>query len=622
VVAAVLLALLFSTLHGTSWTLCAAVIAFTAVASIWPWQGMVLLAMVLPLGSVLAGVTDGAYPWTDPVAGAFLLGWLLRRVRTRHAIPVGVAPPAAVMTALALASAAVTLALVQARSEFWRPFLDNLFTYCTTAFFTRALEYHNLNDAVSLSLGMGLAWAAASLVAERPDRAPAIVRTSALAAAVVGAFSLLRLVTVALAAPAPSATLAHLLVSARFSPAFRDYNAAGSLFAMALTMAALGVPATRAGRVACGAVLALAASGLWLSGSRTALAAAAMAIILGWGVRVLMRRMGGIPRAAVVAAVLLVAAGATWATMARPRSDDARATTTRATRLRLELAATAMRMTASAPVFGIGIGEFYDKSAVFSSEVLRRTYPRENAHNYFLQVLAELGVAGFVAFAWLLVAVLRPLIAAAWTDRSSPSLLQALAWGLVVFLVTCLGGHPLLIQEVAFTFWILAGVGSGLGEAMPPTARARRLPMRIALVAATVALVLVPVRASRAIRTADFEHLGVGLSGWRSDGDGVHYRETHGPALVFVPSGEGAVELSLRAAGPKQSPLVVDLYLEGRLANRVRLTDAQWTTVSLIVPRSRRRFDRLELRVVEAPPGDAADDDPRLLVGKTRVVGQ
>ena len=62
-------------------------------------------------------------------------------------------------------------------------------------------------------------------------------------------------------------------------------------------------------------------------------------------------------------------------------------------------------MTASSPSFGVGIGRYYSRSGEFSSPELLESFPpaiHENAHNNFLQILAELGVVGFAVVMWLL----------------------------------------------------------------------------------------------------------------------------------------------------------------------------------------------------------------------------
>jgi thiol-disulfide isomerase/thioredoxin len=42
-------------------------------------------------------------------------------------------------------------------------------------------------------------------------------------------------------------------------------------------------------------------------------------------------------------------------------------------------------------VFGVGVGMFYARSSAFISPAFQAVVPRENAHNNYLQILAELG---------------------------------------------------------------------------------------------------------------------------------------------------------------------------------------------------------------------------------------
>ena len=67
-------------------------------------------------------------------------------------------------------------------------------------------------------------------------------------------------------------------------------------------------------------------------------------------------------------------------------------------------------MFAAAPAFGVGVGKYFDRSADFMSTDLRAIYGNENAHNYFVQQFAELGLVGGALFLWLAGA----LIAAGW----------------------------------------------------------------------------------------------------------------------------------------------------------------------------------------------------------------
>ena len=113
------------------------------------------------------------------------------------------------------------------------------------------------------------------------------------------------------------------------------------------------------------------------------------------------------------------------------------------------------------PVFGVGVGRFFSTSAEYLSPAFRSVVPSENAHNNFLQVLAELGIVGFVPFVWLIGAV----VVVVWRRRRSgplPRSAAAGAAGLSAFVLTWFGGHPLLVAEAAYPFWLLLGAVTGL----------------------------------------------------------------------------------------------------------------------------------------------------------------
>ena len=76
--------------------------------------------------------------------------------------------------------------------------------------------------------------------------------------------------------------------------------------------------------------------------------------------------------------------------------------TYRGTGLRVQFAETSFRMIRARPWFGIGVGQYYPTSPLFFSPTLASAYGAENAHDYFLQLAAELGMLGFAAYAILL----------------------------------------------------------------------------------------------------------------------------------------------------------------------------------------------------------------------------
>jgi hypothetical protein len=302
--------------------------------------------------------------------------------------------------------------------------------------------------------------------------------------------------------------------------------------------------------------------------------------------------------------------------MARPRADDDRATPARSFALRVELARTALRMTESAPLFGIGIGRYFDRSMEFSSESLPARYRRQNAHNNFLQVMGELGLVGLAAFLWLLAVAMRQAWHSVGGTSDDDRWNTALLAGLGVFVLTWMGGHPLLIPEVALPFWLALGVACGYGEAVAPLPERPRARSSIALIAAVGILLLAAPRIRAELVASDFEHMGIGLGPWHVERSGRRFRETHTPAVVFVPTEAGQVEIALSVRG-RHSQLV-DLLLEGQLANRIRVPPRRWVKVTLVVPNRSRRYQRLELRMSD-PPAD--DDGPTLLVGRVNQRG-
>lgn len=112
---------------------------------------------------------------------------------------------------------------------------------------------------------------------------------------------------------------------------------------------------------------------------------------------------------------------------------------------RPEIYLSAFRMLAEVPLMGLGQGDFYRLSAIPSfsqSPFLTETLNGENAHNYFIQVLAENGVIGFSIFALF---VFYPLV----KIKNKKQLIPVLVALGSVFLGN-LYAHSLLVRENLF----------------------------------------------------------------------------------------------------------------------------------------------------------------------------
>src|SRR5262245_42047858 len=242
-----------------------------------------------------------------------------------------------------------------------------------------------------------------------------------------------------------------------------DLNAAGSLYVLGGIVAASIAGATRRGRKFAIAALVVIAPAFWLTGSRSAF----VATLAGFLILAIVRQQKSPTRvqlaAAAAALMLLVIVGAftvDW-------QSDVQGSAANSARMRSQFMQTSARMFASAPVFGVGIGRYFDRSAEFMPADLRAIYRNENAHNYFAQQFAELGIVGGTLFLWLVCSLLISGWRGART-RPADTMLAGLLAAVGAYLLTSVTGHPLLVPEAAFPFWVAAGALTGTVQYAEP----------------------------------------------------------------------------------------------------------------------------------------------------------
>jgi lipopolysaccharide/colanic/teichoic acid biosynthesis glycosyltransferase len=123
---------------------------------------------------------------------------------------------------------------------------------------------------------------------------------------------------------------------------------------------------------------------------------------------------------------------------------------------------TALRLFGEEPLLGVGLGTF--------PRLYGRDTPGqrpENAHNFFLQTLAEAGLAGLLALTLLagsVVLAMRPYVRG--TRRRARRLALGLAVGLLAWLLTSITGHPAL--TVSNQIWLGSALAVGLAALRPP----------------------------------------------------------------------------------------------------------------------------------------------------------
>ncbi len=456
----------------------ALVVAMAVLAAAAPASGLLVCAGLLPLTGPLSAFLGSQAPFSigEPLVLAFLVGWLVR-MAVAPGPPAGVAgrgvlAPAIALAAVVAASAAVHVNAIQPDVVRSSPVVATAFGFTVTDYFRSRTAFPAIPAAAFFLEGLGLFAAAVVTGVRVRDFGTRLLALVSIGAAGVGAFSVVRLVTVSLRQEDMWAALARHIETIRISAAFPDPNAAGSYLAMGLLVAiGIGVGTQieppEAGRgvgerrldLLRLAAIPLIASGLWLTGSRAALVAVVAALVM--LVPLARRAPRRLVRSATLAFVLALAAMLPFAAeRLSPPTATGRALP-RAFSIRVEMARTAGRMIASHPVFGVGVGAFFDRSAGYVTPAFREIAPRENAHNNFLQVLAELGIVGFVPFVWVLGAVARSVVRS-WRAARLPAAAIGGAAGLAAFVMTWLAGHPLLIFEVATAFWLVLGAVGAL----------------------------------------------------------------------------------------------------------------------------------------------------------------
>ena len=125
-------------------------------------------------------------------------------------------------------------------------------------------------------------------------------------------------------------------------------------------------------------------------------------------------------------------------------------------RQRIELWKRAARIIADYPITGSGIGTFYRLSAFYqgSTEAAVKGL-KENTHNYFLQLAAELGIPASLIFLMILCFVYKIGFSQTAIQKPAQPVNRGFLMGISAYLMTCLTGHPLLVSSQQFFFWFV-----------------------------------------------------------------------------------------------------------------------------------------------------------------------
>jgi len=128
--------------------------------------------------------------------------------------------------------------------------------------------------------------------------------------------------------------------------------------------------------------------------------------------------------------------------------------------IRFELWDRSIEMVKDYPLAGVGLGNFYRNNVYYKDSSLGK-WDSENAHNYYLQLLAELGIPGLILFLSILFALYSrqcTLPVGKTESLLHKDSVKPFLYGLSAYLITMLTGHPLLISTQQFLFWAIVAI--------------------------------------------------------------------------------------------------------------------------------------------------------------------
>lgn len=627
----VLAVVLFSVtlLPDAGWTIRLALGGFCILAAARPADAFLVASALVGFGIILshlAGVPSLRV--TDVLVATTLMGFAIHAIvpgsRFRAALARSVSPPIVLFAVTAIASTICWLRVDQVQAGQSSAYLQAFFHFATRDYFVQPGEFWLVVSTVAMLQGLALFVVSAACCRADPDFFLRALRMLSVGGAGLAMMSIVRVVEILLRNPHALAEMRATYDGLRISPQIPDYIAAGSYFSLCwLVSLGLAIASARR-RLVWVAVSVPLVAALYLTGSRSVVAAAVGGVVvlglISFGRRRAFATRGVIAIAIIAVAVMIV--GFRWMV-----GHDIAGTTARASlSVRAELLRVGLRVIETRPLFGVGIDRFFLVAGTIKSPLLEAAWAsRRNPHNDFLRFAAELGVVGLALFLGVLLSS-GVRVWQALRHRSDPPL-AGLAAGLVAFLITSVVSNPLIWREVSYVFWVALGLAVGRSATLLPVAdrnegattviSVRRMRTFAAWLLGGVLLVSIPFRTKQELATVDPARVSYGLSDWEIDSTGSRFRWS-GPRVTLYVSGRARrVEIPLRGTLPSGSPQHVELRLDGRLVNEIAV-GREWQRVGVVLPTvdltSPRRLE-LTVSPTWVRTDEASATDERTVVG-------
>jgi O-antigen ligase len=544
-----------------------------AVSVLRPENGLLIVAGLLPLATPLGQLLglDGSQ------AAELLLLPCLSGLSIRYALRVPATSSPLRLACAAGAAIVVAATVVEARAEPYGSAVvaERYFRHATGGYLVEAASFPALHCGMIWLEGLFLAGLVDLTLRQRPETVDRMFRM--LLAGVFGAslFTVNRLADVLVEHEFSFRSALDALSATRIGIHTSDVNAVGSLYALFAVPALWSAIALR--RYWRWAALCSMCVALWWTGSRTAVAAACCGALAVAGLS------GRVGRRAVLlsAALSVLIVGVSLRSQSSGSLSLADSLT-----IRLDMGKTGLRIAAGHPAFGVGPGQVPAASRPLVSERVLALFPiasgGENAHNNFIQIVAEFGVVGACA---LFAFVALPLLAAskALGMAGTHPELAGFVGGLYAFLLTCLLGHPFLLPLCLFLFFLTLGMVSALSRCAVPGRRWGQATACFVL----IVVASIPWRIAGATSLPDLEPMAVMELGTDPGTiDDIAYITIEHHYAMSVDAALRAVTVPLRLAPDSAPSCAVRVSMNRRPADVVNPPGNTWLYARYLVPRS------------------------------------
>jgi len=600
IVYAVLL-LSIAVLPGADWRIKTFLAGFCVLALLRPADALLVTTALLGFGIILSHLAGlPLLRVTDVLVAASLGGCavhaLLPGSRFRSAITSWVS---AAIVLFALAAVASTLSWLRVYEMQWgqaAAYVQALSEFVRRDYFVQPGEFWLVVSTVAILQGLGLFVAAAAWCQVDTTFFARALRMLTAGGAGLAMMSVARLAEILLRDPAAVATMRSTYDGLRISPQIPDFIAAGSYFSLCW-LAALGLaiaPARRRQRVAWLLVSLPLVAGLYLTGSRSVIAAALGGMVVFAFISFVRLRL--VPSRAVIAGAIIVSAVMIGSFRSMVGHDIAGTQARASLSVRGELLRVGLRVIETRPLFGVGLDRFFLVAGTVKSPLLDSAWSsRRNPHNDLLRFAGELGLIGVGLFLW----ILGSASARIWRALrgASDSLLAGLAAGLVAFFITSMVSNPLMLREVSYAFWIALGLAVGRSATLQPSvpaindsvgapsavpSRSNTIRRFLAVLLGVLLVVSIPFRAQQELTTVDPTRVTYGLSDWEREADGTRFRWSGPHVTIYVSGRARRVEIPLRGTLPSSGIQHVKVRLNSRVINDI-IVGPDWQRLGIVL---------------------------------------